>query len=238
MLAFNESGRIERTLRSLPHEMPALVVDHESTDGTSTIAKACGATVIVHPFDGFVAERRFALGNVGTAWTLMIDADEALDERLRESVVQSSPEPDGYELLRTTMFCGRPMRIWTNEPLLRLFRTDRATLERRPAAGGSAELHERWICRGTVRRLSGTLLHDSYPSRAAYRQKFAQYTTIEARGVRGSIVALAAAAALTPVRFVRLLLRGAALDGWRGLYVAFFSSVYPFVVCAKALGKR
>lgn len=216
--------------------MRVLVLDHESSDATATLASARGAQVITRPFAGFVNARRFALSQVQTPWTLMIDADERLDGVLRAALLEASGEDDGYIVRRTTSYCGKPLRMWSNEPLLRLFRTDRARLEAAPAAGGEAQLHERWTCGGTVRTLEGTLLHDSYPDAASYRRKYREYTALEARGVARSLAATLMQTLLVPLRLANLLVRrGALLDGRAGWIVAWYSALYPAVVRWKSI---
>src|SRR5437773_2363769 len=98
--------------------MRALVIDHASTDRTREIARERGAQVIERPWEGFVAGRRFALTQVRTPWTLMIDADEALDDRLRAAIIEAGEVCNGYLIARTTFYCGRPLRMWRNERLL------------------------------------------------------------------------------------------------------------------------
>jgi glycosyltransferase involved in cell wall biosynthesis len=227
---------LPRLFASLPEGMPVLLVDHESTDATAQIARAHRACVVTRRFDGFVNARRFAIAQVETPWTLMIDADERLDDALRDAILAARDDVDGYVVSRTTYYRGKPLRIWRGERLLRLFRTNRARLEASPAAGGQAELHERWICDGATRTLAGTLEHYSYLDAASYRAKYERYTDIEARGVRpGLDAAVLLQTALTPARFLRLLLKGAALDGPDGWYVAWKSALYPAVVQWKAL---
>ncbi len=227
-------------LASIPQGARVLVIDAESRDGTAEIARAAGAEVAVRPWPGFVAARRDALGRVRTPWTLMLDADERLGDELCAAIVAAHPAESvcGYRLGRATYFCGRPISGagWGNERLLRLFRTNRARLEARPAAGGDADLHERWTCDGEIGDLAGTLHHDSYPTIASYREKFARYTSIEARGMRSSAPTVVRAYALVPLRFGWLLLRrGGWRDGWRGWFVSFYSALYPAVAAAKAL---
>ncbi len=184
----------------------------------------------------FVDARRFALAQVQTPWTLMIDADEALDDRLRDAIVAASDEPDGYEIERVTYFCGKPMRVWSKEPLLRLFRTAGARLEAHPAGGGDALLHERWASDGRVGRLAGTLLHFSYPDVASYRAKYDRYTTLEAQRSVASPLRLLAASLTGVARLPWLFFaKGAVLDGPRGWYVAWHSAFYPVVTAWKAL---
>ena len=229
-----------RALASVPPGAPLLVVDAESQDETVALARARGADVIVRPWAGFVATRTFALGCVRTPWTFMLDADESLDATLATSLraVEPSPETDAYSIARTTYFCGRPMHYgaWGGEALVRLFRTSRGRLVAQPAAGGDAELHERWLVHGSVGTLDGLLLHDSYPTVGTYWEKFSRYTALEAHGLRPSRAALGRALAVASLRFPWLLVaRGGFRDGWRGAFVAFASAIYPVIVAWKAL---
>lgn len=218
--------------------MHVLVLDAGSRDRTVAFARGAGARVVQRDWTNFVDARRFALSQVETSWALMLDADEALDDVLRDAILAASPDCDAYRVSRTTYFCGKPMRIWRNERLIRLFRTTGATLEAHPAAAADALVHEAWTCRGEVRDLPGGLLHYSYPDVASYRAKYELYTTLEAERMKASPVAWLFACAMSLVRVIWLLLvRGAVLDGPRGWYVAYRSAMYPAVAARKALSR-
>lgn len=205
-------------------------------DHTVQFARGAGARVVQRAWTDFVDARRFALTQVTTPWALMIDADEALDDVLRDAVVRAPETVDAYRLRRTTYFCGKQMRIWKGEELVRLFRPGRVSLHAHPAAASDAALHEAWATEGSVGDLAGTLLHYSYPDAATYRAKYDRYTSLEARGSRGSALRLLTAALASIPRFAWLLFgRGGLLDGPRGWYVAYHSAVYPVVTARKAL---
>jgi hypothetical protein len=122
---------------------------------------------------------------------------------------------------------------------VRLFRTARASLVARPAAGGESDLHERWVVSGDTARLAGSLAHFSYPDLATYREKFARYTTIEARGARVSLVSLARTIAIAFLRVPwYLVAKSGWRDGWRGAFVAIASACYPVAVAWKVLRAR
>jgi glycosyltransferase involved in cell wall biosynthesis len=236
-------ANLPRALASVPSGARVLAIDAESTDRSVAIARAAGSEVVVRPWGGFVETRRFALTRVATAWTFMLDADEELDADLRAAIAAADPAgaTNGYTVRRTTYFCGRPMRhgAWGAERLLRLFRTSAATLAAKPAAGGTADLHERWSVAGETPELRGTLLHHSYPSLAVYRAKFARYTSLEARGLPPSISAFARALAASALRVpYAFVIKSGWRDGWRGGYVALASAAYPVVVAWKAVTKK
>jgi len=240
ILTRDEERNLPRALTSLPRSMGVFVLDAYSRDHTVQFARGAGAQVAQREWTDFVDARRFALHAVQSPWVLMIDADEALDDVLREAIASAPENVDAYRVKRTTYFCGKPMRLWRDEPLLRLFRRERVQLEAHPASGGTSALHERWTCDGPVADLDGTLLHYSYPDVATYRAKYERYTDEEAGGTHGATFGAALAAGVTGLaRFAWLLLRrGAILDGWRGVYVAYRSAMYPAVVARKAAGRR
>lgn len=240
MLARDEAARLPALFASLPAGAHIFVLDAESRDETVAVARAHGARVETRPWGGFVDARRYALGRVETAWTLMLDADEVLDPLAREGIEAASDDVAGYTLRRITMLCGAPVRTagWSNEVLLRLFRTDRARVEPN-SVGGGADLHERWIVDGEVGVLPGTIVHASYPTLASYRAKFAQYTSIEAAALRPSRFELARALLTFVPRLIWSIVRyGGWRDGWRGLFVAWESARYRVVVRLKALQRH
>ncbi len=216
------------------------MLDAQSSDETAAIARAAGARVEVRRWFGFVDARRYALAQVRTPWTLMLDADEALDATLGAAIVAAAGDVDGYRLRRITALCGVPIRSagWSHERLVRLFRTDRAGVSAH-SVGGGADLHERWTVAGRLGDLPGAILHDSYPTLDSYWEKFDRYTTIEAHAIGGSPLRLTRAAAVGAARVVWSLVRyGGWRDGKLGFFVAFASGWYPVIVQWKALRPR
>ena len=58
------------------------MVDGGSTDDTVQIAQGKGARVMSHPFEGFGAQKGFALSLATGDWVLSIDADERVSAAL------------------------------------------------------------------------------------------------------------------------------------------------------------
>lgn len=225
-----------RTLACVPAGTAVFVLDAESSDDTAGIARECGATVEVRPWTGYVDARRYALTRVQTPYAFMLDADELMSDGLR-AALDAPLAADGYRVRRVTMLAGQAIRTagWSAERLVRCFRVGRARVVAH-SVGGAADLHERWIVDGDVADLPGKIVHDSYPTIAAYHAKFARYTAIEAASLRPSPAALLLAAALLPLRVGWSLLRYAGWrDGWRGAFVAWYSALYPVAVQWRAL---
>ena len=148
-------------------------------------------------------------------------------------------DADAYRVYRTTYFCGKPMRLWSREPLDPALSNATASPRRRfPPAAAVPPCTSAGSSDGPVRRLDGTLLHYSYPDVATYRAKYDRYTSTRRPVLPRSLPRLLRSGDRS-VRLRWLLLeRGALLDGWRGVYVAYSSALYPAVVAWKALRRR
>lgn len=226
-------------MASIPAGLRIYVLDAESTDTTATLARARGAEVEVRPWRGYVDARRYALGRTATRYAFMLDADETLDADLGGALCGDLSAYDGYRVHRVTMLDGHAIHAagWSSETLVRCVRVDRAICVA-ASVGGGADLHERWQVLGRVGVLPGRIVHDSYPSVAAYFEKFDRYTRIEADAIAPSLRRLLLTGAAFPIRVAWSMLRyGGWRDGWRGWFVAWHVAAYPVVVQWRA-GRR
>jgi glycosyltransferase involved in cell wall biosynthesis len=152
----NEAANIGDCLDSVAFADERIVVDDCSTDTTAQIAAQHGARVVEHAFEGFGAQKGFALSLAQGDWILSVDADERVTPALRAEIEAAIAQEtaDGYELPRLSSFCGRPMRHsgWYPDHVLRLFRRGRARFT-------DHIVHERVVCDGPVVRLTQPLLH-------------------------------------------------------------------------------
>jgi glycosyltransferase involved in cell wall biosynthesis len=154
----NEAANIATCLDALAFCDERIVVDGCSTDGTVEAAKAKGAHVVLHTFEGFGAQKNYALSLTTGDWVLSVDADERVSPDLARAIqtVIMQRGADAYEMPRASRFLGRQMRHsgWHPDFVLRLFR--------KGAARFSNDLvHERVVCDGKIGRLTEPL--DHYP---------------------------------------------------------------------------
>lgn len=79
--AYNEAKNIENVVHSIKRYTPGmcryevLVVDHGSEDDTASLAKACGARVLVHPEGTIAGLRNFGVSNSAGTILVFLDAD-------------------------------------------------------------------------------------------------------------------------------------------------------------------
>lgn len=229
IITLNEADRIAACLASLAFCDEIVVVDSGSTDGTREIAIAAGVRVIERAFDGYRAQKAFAVAQAGLDWVLCLDADERVTLALRESIEAARNagfiDAAGYRFARTTEYFGAFLRHGNAYPdrVLRLF--DR----RRGGWRGTREIHEHAIVDGSVRTLVGDLEHRAYRSLDDQLARLRHYAALmaadmHARGRRAHGYNLF----LNPCwRFLRgYVLRAGFLDGWRGLLYACVEADY------------
>jgi glycosyltransferase involved in cell wall biosynthesis len=154
----NEARNIGDCLDTLAFCDERIVVDGDSDDGTPEIARAKGARVAAAAWQGFGAQKNFALSLAGGDWVLSLDADERVSPALARAIESAIAQAgfDGYDMPRRSSFLGREMRHsgWSPDYVLRLFRRGRARFT-------DDLVHERVVCDGPVGRLGEALLH--YP---------------------------------------------------------------------------
>ncbi len=153
----NEAGNIGACLDALTFCDERIVVDSGSEDDTVTIARAKGAKVDAHTWNGFGPQKNHALSLATGDWVLSVDADERVTPALAKAIASAIDAglADGYEVPRRSRFLGREMRHsgWYPDYVLRLFRRGRARFS-------DDLVHERVICDGPVARLEEPLLHE------------------------------------------------------------------------------
>ena len=216
----NEAGNIADCLDTLAFCDERIVVDSGSTDETARIAEGKSARVVSHPFEGFGAQKGFALSLATGDWVLSIDADErvsaALAREIRNAI--ASGGTDAYEMPRRSAFCGRLMEHsgWSRDFVLRLFRRDKAYFS-------SDLVHERVICNGSVARLTEPLMHSPVSRLEDALSRMDRYSTagaeqIVAAGRRVSFMSGISHGLWT--FFHTYVLRAGFLDGREGFLLA------------------
>jgi hypothetical protein len=184
----NEEETIGRAVSSLSRVSQAvLVVDSESTDRTVQIALTLGAIAITHPFEGFAAQRNWALDEIRKrfgedTWVTTLDADEWLSEPL-EAEIQKFFDSTGVRRVeallvkRQAYFAGRLLRYGVSRGSLlpRIFKIGAGDY-------GDREINEHLVLRpgGRVETLTAPILHDDVHDWSEYIEKLDKYSTLEA----------------------------------------------------------
>lgn len=224
IITFNEEHRIKRCIQSVSAIADeVVVVDSLSTDQTAEIARQMGARVVLEPFRGYVAQKNFALEQAGFDWILSLDADEAIDETLKDEIKQLKKHgfsKSVYEANRLNNYCGTWIRhgAWYPDRKIRLFFKNSGRWE-------GLDPHDRFrpLADIPIIRLKGQILHWSYESKSQHLSKIEKFARIAAHayfqnGKRSGLLQIW----FSPVvRFIRdYILKRGFLDGWAGLTIA------------------
>lgn len=210
------------------------VVDPKTSDGSDAVARRYTEQVMVHEYENAAAQRNWAIPQITTEWTLVLDADEWVSPELAERIraIMAAPDSrDGYDIRRLSYFFGKLIRHcgWHRDYNLRLFRTRRGRyLDKR--------VHSKVVVEGTLGRIDEPMYHDTYRDFDEYFRTFQRFTTWGAqdayeRGKRAGLVDLT----LRPLtRFIKMyVLRLGFLDGYHGAVLCGLGAFSVFTKYAK-----
>jgi glycosyltransferase involved in cell wall biosynthesis len=182
IITFNEERNIGRCLDSLKGIVDdVVVVDSFSTDGTQAICIEKGARFVRHAFEGHIEQKNWAITQALYPHILSLDADEALDERLQQSIlmVKKSWDQDGYVMNRLTNYCGQWIHHcgWYPDTKLRLWDSRRGSWTG-INPHDEYKFHDSSVSTGF---LKGDILHYSYYTRADHYKQVNYFTDILAK---------------------------------------------------------
>ncbi len=173
----NSSSTLEATLKSIVSWADKiLIIDDFSVDGTSDIAYKYGCTAIHNDETGFSAQRAFALSQVKTKWTLVLDCDEVLTENNKKEIENAirDEKTAGYYLYFRNHLFGKKLLYGELHKKLVLFQTKKATIQQR-------EIHEQYEVEGVIGELKSEVLHYSYQNIFQLYSKFFRYSILQAK---------------------------------------------------------
>ena len=228
LIAQNEEDRIEAALRSVTFCDEVLVVDGGSRDATAARVSKSGARLIERPFDGFVAQKNFAVQQARHDVVLSLDADEEVSHTLRKEIeslgARETLPLSGYRIPRITHYLEREIRgtDWYPDWQLRLF-------DRRQGRFEGDLVHESVQVDGEVGRLKGEIIHRPYRDEADHLRRIDRYTTLwaEAAFRKGRRAHPGFGEAASFFAFLRnYFLKGGVLLGTVGLRVSRMNALY------------
>jgi len=225
IITFNEEHKIEECLRSLLGVADEIVVvDSFSTDRTAAVCARYPVMFIEKHFDGYIAQKNYAVEQASHDYILSLDADEVLSEELKASILAVKADwgkYDGYAFNRFNNYCGKWIHFcgWYPDRKIRLW-------DRRKARWGGEDPHDKvGLASGGVRRLRGDLLHYAYLTVDEHLRQMHRFAEVAARAKykNGKKPIFLIHVVLNPMfKFFRKYL----------IQLGFLDGYYGFVFCA------
>jgi glycosyltransferase involved in cell wall biosynthesis len=233
IITFNEERNIGRCIDSIKDIADDIVViDSFSNDQTETICKEKGARFVQHIFEGHIEQKNWAITQAQYPHILSLDADEALDDTLKKSIlsIKNDWKHDGYYINRLTNYCGHWVHHcgWYPDKKLRLW-------DSRKGKWAGTNPHDRYeLVDGdkNTSHIKGDILHYSYYTLDDHYKQVNYFTDILAKaqykeGKKASLLVMV----FSPiVKFIRdYFLKLGLLDGATGLTICRISAYATYL---------
>lgn len=243
IITLNEERNIARCIESIQDiSDDIIVVDSFSWDKTKEICKKYQIRFIEHKFESYIQQKNWAITQAKHQFILSIDADEALSDKLKDSIktVIENWTHDGYCFNRLSNYCGKWIKhcAWYPDKKLRLW-------DSKKGRWTSAHPHARLELEkgSTVKHIKGDLLHYSYDNTTEYIDKVNSDTEIAAieafqNGKRSNLLKIII---LTCWNFFKdYFLKLGILDGYYGFLICNVLAYTTFIkyVKLKELNKK
>lgn len=177
IIAKNEEGNIRRCLESVKWAAQIIVLDSGSIDKTVEIAQEYTENVYITDWKGYGIQKERALSYATQEWVLNLDADEFVDQDLKEEILEAMElsKADAYRVPIRMVFYGKPLQ-YSSSPKrhVRLFK--------RAGTHYSTDIvHEKIILPLSfrVKKLTNPILHQSFRdiTHALYKiNRYSSYT--------------------------------------------------------------
>jgi glycosyltransferase involved in cell wall biosynthesis len=226
IITLNEEKKLRDCLLSLAGIADEIVVvDSNSTDRTADICSEFSVRFIRHAFEGYVAQKNFAVAQATYDHVLSLDADERISEDLKKSILARKSDwgnADGFSMNRFNNYCGHWIRFcgWYPDKKVRLW-------NRQKGVWKGTDPHDKVVVTGSVEHLRGDILHFAYYSVDEHLKQMHKFAEVAARAkfAKGEKPIFIVHVILNPLFkfFKKFFLQLGFLDGY-----------YGFVFCAAA----
>lgn len=232
----NEAHIIGRSLQSLQGISDDIIVyDNGSHDGTQEEVKKFKVRLAEGTWEGFGKTKNKAIGLANHDWILSLDADEAIDEELKNALATWQPagENEVYNISFKNFLGERHLAYgeWGRDYHIRLF-------NRKQVQWDDAPVHEKLKLPAVVniKRLKGHILHRTMKDLRDYSNKMVYYAMLGAekyyeQGKKASWIKLHLSPGFNFFKFYFLQL--GFLDGYAGYFSAKMTAWYTFMKYAR-----
>lgn len=242
IITFNEEKNIGRCLKSvLEVADEIIVVDSFSTDNTRKICEEFEQIKFYkNPFEGHIEQKNFAKGLATNNMVLSLDADEVLDETLKESIKKAKADfkYPAYQMNRLTNYCGQWIRYcgWYPDTKVRLF-------DKTKGSWGGINPHDKYIPEKGVYIgfLEGDILHYSFYTKEEHLAQIHKFSSIGAKALfeKGKYSNTVIIYVKAIARFLKTyVVKSGYLDGRNGFLISRLSAYSNYLKYSKLKNLR
>jgi glycosyltransferase involved in cell wall biosynthesis len=232
----NEEDVIGKTLQSLEGLCDDIIVyDNGSADNTIEQVKKFDIQLHQGTWEGFGKTKNKAIALAKYDWILSLDADEAIDQELKKSLLalKLTDVKDVYEIKFKNFLGNKYLKYgeWGSDKHIRLF-------NRKKTQWDDAPVHEELIIPegAVIIKLNGHVLHQTMKDINDYAVKMVRYAMLNAekyhrQGKRSSWFLIRLAPGFTFFNYY--ILKFGFLDGYAGYVCARMTAYYTFLKYAR-----
>jgi len=232
---YNEERNIERCLKSLAFADEIIVVDNDSTDKTSELARRYTNKIFAQKNDPtkIDLQKNFGFEKATGDWILSVDADEEISpelaQEIKSEIKSKKSEINGYYVPRKNIIFGKWIQHsgWYPDFQLRLFRKGKGKFTK-------VHVHEPLSLDGKAGYLKNVLIHHNYESVYQFLQRAINvYIPNEAKNYidKGYVFDWKDAIKFPVNEFLnRFFAREGYKDGFHGLILSLLMGFYHFAV--------
>ena len=181
MVCRNAAKVIGETIKSFSALTDDIIVyDNGSTDETKEIVKQTNAKLFEGSWEGFGKTKNKANALAKYDWILSLDADEAIDEELKENLLKQDlvDEKKVYQFKFKNFLGNKWLRFgeWGNDKHIRLF-------NRMKIKWNDADVHESLLMQEDTKvvLVAGYVLHKTAANFSEYKNKIEKYAELNAK---------------------------------------------------------
>lgn len=217
----NEEERVGKALKSVAFADEIIVIDSYSTDDTVAIVQKTNARLLQRKFDDFSSQKNYAIDHATHDWILWLDADEVVNEVLREEIIETVQNPGefvGFFMYRIFFFKEKALKYsgTQNDKIVRLFHKKHCRYV--------GKVHEKIKADGKLGTLKNKILHYSYIGFDRYIAKLNLHSTLKSEELfEGGLMITPFHLIIKPfARFAKhYFVKLGFLDGFRGFILSF-----------------
>ena len=179
IISKDEEAHIGACIKSLDGLVDeVIVVDSGSKDKTVSISESLGARVFTKDWEGYGVNKNYGADLAKFNWILSIDADEVVDEELKNAILnQQLKNSEIYLINNITNYCGHWIKYteWRPAYKFRLYLKSNTRWDQRKVHEGLVHVENPRLV-----KLAGAMLHYSYTDYEEHLAKTDNYALLGA----------------------------------------------------------